>query len=452
MTQNLFAQLSDVIQLEMASLGVPGVAVGVWFDGQTYTDGFGVTNVDHPLPVDQDTLFQIGSISKTMTGTAVIRLVERGLLDLDEPVRRYLPELRLADEEVAANVTLRHLLNHTGGWAGDYFSDTGLGDNALARYVAEMAGLPQLTSLGEVWAYNNSGFSLAGRIIEVITGQTYEQAMQELVFDPLGMKDAYFFPSDVMTHGFAVGHSGRDAGPEPQVLRPWPLARSAHSAGGVITNVGELLRYARLHLGEGSIVDGSPFLTPASLQEMQTPRTAANLGNQFGLTWFIKEIDDTKLVSHGGATRGQQAFLLMVPERQFALCFLTNSSDGAQVYEAATKWALQHYLDLKEARPLPQERSTEELRSYVGEYEAQLANLMLQLDDGSLILHYFPNGGFPDKNSPPPPAPPPTRIAFTAADEIIALDKPLEGTRADFIRAEDGRIVWLRTSRLHRRQ
>jgi CubicO group peptidase (beta-lactamase class C family) len=452
MTDALFAKLSSVIQEEMTRQGVPGVAVGVWYDSQSYTAGFGVTNVDHPLPVDDETLAQIGSISKTMTATAVMRLVEKGLLDLDVPVRRYLPDLRLADEKVAAAVTLRHLLNHTGGWAGDYFSETGLGDDALARYVDEMAELPQLTPLGEVWAYNNSAFSLAGRVIEAVTGQTYEQAMQELVFDPLGMEQAFFFANDVMTYGFVVGHSGRDAGPEPQVLRPWALARSAHSAGGVVTNVGELLRYARLHLGDGTAVDGVPFLRPATLQEMQTPRTEARLGSQFGISWFIKEVDGTRLVSHGGATKGQQASFLIVPQRQFALCFLTNSDDGEHVYTPATKWALKHYLGLEELESQPQERSEEALAEYVGEYEAQAAHLSLLLEDGELVLHVTPRGGFPDKDSPASPPPPPTRLAFTGADQIIALDVPQKGMRADFIRDKQGRIAWLRTSRLHRRQ
>ena len=84
-----------------------------------------MTNVEHPLPVDADTLFQIGSISKTVTATAAMRLVEAGRLDLDAPLRHYLPELRLADEAVAAAVTAHHLFIHTGGWAGDYFADGG---------------------------------------------------------------------------------------------------------------------------------------------------------------------------------------------------------------------------------------------------------------------------------------------------------------------------------------
>ena len=452
MSSDLFDQLREIIQQEMADHGVPGVAVGVYHEGEVYTDGFGVTSVDNPLEVNAQTLFQIGSISKTMTGTAVMRLVEMGRLDLDAPLRTYLPDLRLADEEVAAQVTMRHLLNHTGGWAGDYFSETGLGEDALARYVTEIADLPQLAPLGSVWAYNNSGFSLAGHVIEAVTGQTYEQAMQELVFDPLGLEHAYFFPNDVMTHRFVVGHSGRAAGPEPQVLRPWALARSAHGAGAVTTSVSDLLRYARFHLGDGTAVDGTPLLSAATLADMQTPRTTANLGNQFGITWFIKEIDGVRVLRHGGATKGQQAALYFVPKKQFALCFLTNSDDGEHVYSAASKWALKAYLGIAEPEPQVQPRTVDELAPYVGEYEAQMARLSLTLEEGGLVLNYTPLAGFPDKNSPPSPAPPPTRLAFTAVDEVVGLDEPHKGLRADFIRGADGRIRWLRTSRLHTRQ
>src|SRR2546428_9358229 len=103
---------------------VPGVAVGLIADGQETVAGFGVTNVDHPLAVDGDTLFQIGSITKTVTATAIMRLVEAGRLSLDAPVRTYLPELRLRDEGLAAPRTLRHLPTHHGGWVRGRFRVT----------------------------------------------------------------------------------------------------------------------------------------------------------------------------------------------------------------------------------------------------------------------------------------------------------------------------------------
>src|SRR5438477_11584995 len=109
---------------------VPGVAVGIIAQGEETASGFGVTNVDHPLPVDGDTLFQIGSITKTVTATALMRLVERGTVSLDAPARTYVPELRLRHAGVAAAVTLGHLLTHGGGGFGDFFHDTGVGDDA----------------------------------------------------------------------------------------------------------------------------------------------------------------------------------------------------------------------------------------------------------------------------------------------------------------------------------
>ena len=151
-----FRALSDYVIAEMRRLQVPGVAIGIIHDGREYLAGFGITSVENPLPVTADTLFQIGSTTKTLTGTIIMRLVEKGLIDLDEPVKTYLPDLRLKDNYAQGSVTTRHLLTHMGGWVGDFFRETGSGDDALARYVAEMADLDQVVPIGTVWSYNLS--------------------------------------------------------------------------------------------------------------------------------------------------------------------------------------------------------------------------------------------------------------------------------------------------------
>jgi CubicO group peptidase (beta-lactamase class C family) len=151
---SLFAKLDAKIRAGMREHGIPGVAVGLIYGGATYIKGYGVTKVDYPVPVDGDTLFRIGSTTKTFTGTAAMRLVEKGKLDLDARVRRYLPEFATSQPSVARRVTVRQLLNHSAGWLGEDYQDAGPGDDALARYVAGMARLPQLTPLGETFAYN----------------------------------------------------------------------------------------------------------------------------------------------------------------------------------------------------------------------------------------------------------------------------------------------------------
>src|SRR5579871_6430404 len=122
---------------------VPGSAAGILAEGEEVYAVSGVTSIEAPVPVDESTLFQFGSTGKTFTATAIMRLVELGRLDLDAPVRTYVPELKLKDEETAQKVTVLQLLNHSAGWDGDFFEDTGRGDDAIARYVALMDTLDQ---------------------------------------------------------------------------------------------------------------------------------------------------------------------------------------------------------------------------------------------------------------------------------------------------------------------
>lgn len=446
-----FAQLSDFIVSEMRRLQVPGVAVGLLHDGQQRMAGFGVTSVENPLPVTADTLFQIGSTTKTITGTIVMRLVEQGRLDLDRPVRDYLPELTLRDKEAEATVTMRHLLTHMGGWTGDFFRETGSGDDCLARYVAEMAGLEQVVPVGAVWSYNNAGFGLAGRIIEVVTGRSYEAVAQELVLDPLGMDNSFFSPADVISHRFVVGHRVDDK-EGPVVERPWALARAAHPVGGLCSSARDQLRYAAFHLGDGAAPNGERLLSPETMAAMQTPCCPANLGRQMGLSWLLREIDGTRIVLHGGATNGQLSAFLFVPSRGFALTVLTNAEEGGMLNDEVTKWALAHYLGLREPEMSYLTLSDEELAAFAGMYEARATTLALAVEDGQMMVYATPKGGFPDVDSPAPSAPPPSRLAFFAPNAAIALDPPLINMKAEFLRDAEGRVVWLRTSRLHRRE
>ncbi|HVH12148.1 MAG TPA: serine hydrolase domain-containing protein, partial [Longimicrobium sp.] len=186
-----FERVAAVVEASMAELGIPGVALGIFWEGRSITRGFGVTSVENPLPVTGQTVFQAGSITKTFTATALMRLVESGRLDLDAPVRTYLPGFRVGDETASANATARILLTHMGGWEGDLFDDTGDGDDALARIVERMASLEQVAPFDTFWSYNNAGFYVAGRLLEVATGTSYEDAIRTLLIDPLQLRHTF---------------------------------------------------------------------------------------------------------------------------------------------------------------------------------------------------------------------------------------------------------------------
>ncbi len=443
-----FQPLHERITEAMERLHVPGVVVGVIHDGAEHVAAFGVTNVDYPSPVVEDTLFQIGSTTKTLTATTVMRLVEEGKLDLDTPVRAYLPDLRLADEATAAGVTTRRLLTHTAGWSGDHFLDTGRGEDALASYVASLADLPQLTPLGQVWSYNNAAFSLAGRVIEAVTGQPYETAVRELVLDPLGLAHTYFFPEEVMTHSFVVGHNVVDG--VPKVATPWALPRANNPAGGLTSSAGDQLRYARFHMGDGTAADGTRVLSRESIRLMQTPSVQAADDESMGLAWFIRDSGGVRTVRHGGATYGQISTFMFAPAQDFALTVLTNANSGAELTEEVTKWALEHYLGLVEPMPTPLEWTEAQLAAYAGRYTAPMTVADLVMRDGSLVLQLSYSDYPADE---PPPVPPPARVALYAEDKMLVLDGPWKDLRSEFLRGPAGDITWLRLGgRIHKRE
>src|SRR6266511_3767494 len=309
-TDPTFKKIAQKIVSEMKRLDVPGVAIGIWHAGNEYAEGFGVTSLEHPLPVTADTLFQTGSISKTFTGTMLMQLAEQGKVDLDAPVKKYLRDFKLRDKDVTKKVTVRHLLTHMGGWVGDYFNDFGNGDEALDKMVKDIAKLPQVQALGTIWSYNNTGFNIASRIIEIVTKKPYEQAAQEMLLDPIGLDMSFFYPSDLLfTHRFVVGHL--KVRNKVKVARPWAIGRAGNGVGGVVSTVRDLLKYARFHMSNGK----KNVITGKSLRAMRVPQADMGPRGSMGITWFIRKAGDLTIYGHGGATNGQQALFCFIPEK-----------------------------------------------------------------------------------------------------------------------------------------
>jgi dihydroorotase len=447
-----FGRLCDATTEWMEAYGVPGAAVGLTVKGKTFTCAHGVTNADHPLDVTDETLFQIGSITKTFTGTLLAQLAEQGRVDLDATVRTYLPEFRVADADASARATVRDLLTHVGGWAGDNFGSTGPGDEALDLKVREMATLPQIAPLGAVYSYNNASFVVAGRVIEVVTGKTYEQALKEMLLEPLGLTQCFIEPGDVMTHRYAVGHAPSPSG--AQVLRPWPLYRAANSVGALTCSVRNMLRYAEFHLGDGTTSDGESVLSAAALEAMHAPVfTKHGTDDQMALTWHLTDEGGVRQVAHGGGTLGQVSMLMLVPEHELGLSVLTNSGGGGLLTRDAVRWVLREYLDAVVTDPESIVTDADELQAYVGTYSRPFMDVELRVDDDGqrLVGTAIQKRGFPERDSPVGP-PMTATLARYAPDRFVITDGPRQGSRIEIIRNEDGSIGWLRIGgRIHAR-
>lgn len=440
------------LEIARGKYGVPGVGVGILLDGEEATAGLGVTNINHPLLVNSDTLFQIGSTTKTFTATLAMMLVEEGKLDLDEPIRTYLPELKLADEDAAARVTLRHVFSHHGGWIGDFFEDTGRGDDCLQKYVEKMVELRQENPLDTIFAYNNAGFNLAGLVISKVTGEVYETVLMERLVKPLGMETTRIFPEDAIVHRTVSGHNTPVDG-EPSVAEPWALPRSAFPAGGLLSNATDQLKYARFHLGDGTTHDGTRLLTEESVKAMQvTQRKAFSLTQEVGISWLIRTpAPGIRTVGHGGATNGQFSAFDMVPERGFAIALTTNGSRGRAFNGAMVRRALEIFLDAKFPKPEVQKLADSDLAEYQGVYEAALAKGAVSIQDGGLLMTVI-SEPLNEEREPPPPVPP-GPFVFVGKDEILAVEGTFEGSRAQFARDEEGKIKWLHLGgRIYHRQ
>ncbi|HUP84639.1 MAG TPA: serine hydrolase domain-containing protein [Acidimicrobiales bacterium] len=425
-----FTQLADDLASNLddwtSELGIPGAAVAVVRGDEVTTTCTGVTSLEHPLPITDTTIFQIGSISKTFCATAAMVLVDRGDLDLDAPVASYVPDLRLSDQELTGALTTRHLLTHTAGWVGDYFGDTGLGDDALSRFVGKLAKAPQLTPLGQTFSYNNSAHNLASHVVARVNGSTFERAMSDLVLRPLGLRRTFYDANDVIGERVAVGYR---AGRRQRWLRP----RAHNGAGGVLSCVADLVAYARHHLG-----DGSPLMRPETLAEShRTQARAGSLCDEIALPWFVDTWAGHRVVHHGGTTNGYQADLRLVPDLGLAWVMLTNSHHEHQLDRRIREHLLGPDDELAAIDP------PNDLDECVGTYEAVLAHIEIEVQDGGLVAFVRDTARW-SRDEPEAPQVP-TRLAFRDADRVEALDAPFAGHRGEFVRNPDsGAVEWFR--------
>ncbi|MBT2466415.1 beta-lactamase family protein [Streptomyces sp. ISL-66] len=397
--------------------GVPGASLAFWYDGEVHECATGVLNTGTGAPVLIDSLFQIGSVTKVWTATQLMLLAEQGRVTLDTPVAEILPEFRVSDPGATQAITLRHLLTHTSGIDGDLFLDTGRGDDCLRRYVEACAGLEQTFPVGDSHSYCNSGFVIAGRVIEEVTGLVWNQALREQICEPLGLTHTWTLPEDVLRFGAAIGHDEDGA-----VVPQWGLPRSVGPAGLICARAADVVAFGRAHLTPGMLL-----ADPAALREAQVdlpnPHTGAR---QWGIGWGLDEWDGHQVVSHTGDTIGQHAVLWVLPELGTVIAALINGGRSVEFqHRLATELMRElHAIDVPAPLTPPGQPVHVDGAPFTGTYERAGSRIHVTADEGGrLSLRTEPTGIL-------------VGLARSRTLDLVAVDE------TTFVGRDEGDSVW----------
>lgn len=397
-------ELQDALDALARRHDVPGAVLAIGSGGETFEFATGVLSTDTGVETTTDSVFQIGSNTKLYTATLLMQLVDEGKVDLDAPVRKYLPRFTLAERTASARVTVRHLLTHTSGIEGDHFQGYGRGDEAIERYVASLAGIGSVHAPGALYSYCNSGYVVAGRVAEVAGGAPYHQLLKERICGPLGLRRTTVLANEMIPFRCAVGHVPGPGG--RLVVPPVVLLDYSLSPGGSVTVATgeELVRFVRMHLrtaaGRGGVLSRESALAMQQVQFARPPTLDDGPESQ-GLAWMIEDWGGTRVIGHGGGTIGQMSFLHAVPDAELVVVLLTNSVYGGRMWRGLAPWLFDELAGIrmpqppKAAEPAPRLA----LSRYAGTYERLDVRSVVTAEGDGLSMQVTLSGVFADLNN-----------------------------------------------------
>lgn len=392
----------DVTQIQarvsefLAEYGIPSAAIGVLHGGEITDFAVGIKNVETAEPATTDTIYQCGSMTKTWTALAFMQFVDERKVSLDEPVRTYLPGFKVADPEVSARVTPRHLLNHTNGIEEDY-GYPGEDDDVYERMVANIADAPQVQPLGYMHGYSAAlGYAILARIMEVIDGKRWDDIMRDRLFTPLGLTNTSSWREQVDQDRAATGHLIRSLEEGPIVSPLGYLPRAFGPGGNITSTVREVLTMAHVFLNGGRALNETQIISAESLREMMESRVPIPDPYMFGPYWALGFIVcdwyGETVYATDGSTVGQNARLRILPDANLALAMLTNGGPRESFYkkvfnEILTDLGAVTVPDL----PKPDLTLKLDLSRYEGVYERPGARYEVEAEGGKLFLTFVLN-------------------------------------------------------------
>ena len=342
-----FNNLDNIVRTLMRKRNTPGIAVGIIKDGETvYSKGFGCRDLKQQLPMDSDTLIGIGSITKSFTAVAIMKLQEQGKLSIDDSAAKYLDYALFKSHP---DITIKHMLSHSSGLpAVDAISFNFTFDDfsriypACSRedFMAHMSDAEDyiLFKPGEKFFYNNDMYACLGFIVESVSGITFANFVQQEILDPLDMNRAVLSKgafeqdpdSNIMTGYLFENKAGKNAAKESEV----PIDGYLHAPGGIYASMNEMLNYAQCLLNNGEF-NGTQLLSAESVAKLFTGNISTPYGEgddpQYALGWSVEAKSEKMpyvVIQHGGGMCTSNSYLVLVPELQLAICAAENAGTG----------------------------------------------------------------------------------------------------------------------------
>ena len=356
LTPERVAELKSFVEASMKKLDVPGASLALVDGGRVvYEGGIGVRELGKPEPVDANTLFMAASNTKGMTTLLLARLVDQGKIRWDEPVIEAYPKFKLGDADVTRQVLVKHLVCACTGlprqdleWIFEF-------KNATPETSMALLGTMQPTSrFGEVFQYSNLMASAAGYVSAHLydpnreLGAAYDKAMQDLVFNPLGMNSTTFDMARALKANHASPH-GDDADGKPQVANmAFNYSVMPHRpAGGVWTSAHDLVKYVQLEIARGNLPDGKQLVSEQNLLMRRQPQVAMGENQTYGMGLMVDKTWGVTVVHHGGALAGYKSDLMLLPDYGIGAVLLTNSDSGGMLLRPLMRRLLEVLFDGK---------------------------------------------------------------------------------------------------------
>ncbi len=451
------ADFESYVEQALEDYNVTGASVAIVQNGEVvYSNGFGVRELGGE-PVDADTLFMIGSTTKSMTTFLLGTLVDEGVLDWDTPVTEILPEFALSDPEVTEQIRVRDLVNNSSG-VPRYDLVLLLKYMTPEEMIESLANIPLVSEPGEAFNYSNQMVATGGFVAALAAGATYGEDIMEVyndlletrLFDPLGMERSTISVDEAVAdpnHALPYTHNYETGELEPVSLNAERFAEPLAPAGAVWSSANEMAKYLQMQLAVGTTADGEQLISTENLLETQLPGLAMGEGSRYAMGWYVASYNGLPVIMHGGATTGFTADFMFIRDADFGIVVLSNTSGAANFLAAVGAYAAELIYDLDHDSielyaaaheqtqaifeqimaqfPEGQSVDADTVEPYLGDYELSV-NLTLN-DEGQLIATSdFASG----------------EILVTENEgEYIGGDGDLEGIMLTFETDEDGTVT-----------